>query len=297
MLCAGFGGELFVRGAVGIARRARVSPGLVAATVAAFATSSPELAVSLTAALSGAPQIALGDALGSNVVNLALVLGLVLSAAGMRSARAEHRRDFLFAAGVPLLVGLLARDGRLSRADAAVLLVAFVLWLLTVLREARRQRAAAPDATHGGDWRTPAAALAGLLLLLAAGTLIVRGATAIALALGVDAFLIGATVVAIGTSVPEIATAAVARLRGHDEVGLGALLGSNIFNGLFVVGIAAGLAPIALVPGEIGVALVVCLLATAMAWPRHDGRLPRSRGVLLLGLYAAYLYAMLLVAP
>jgi cation:H+ antiporter len=298
VVCAGAGGELFVRGTVGLARWARVSPALVAVTIAAFATSSPELAVSVTAALSGAPQIALGDALGSNVVNIALVLGLVLVISETRAPRGSINRDFLVALGVPALIGLLALDGVLSAADGALLLSAFVAWLLVVLVEVLRQRNAAQErAGEHRPWLVVLATGAGLVLLVAAGRLIVIGATEIAVAFGMDQFVIGATVVALGTSAPEIATAVIAKLRGHDEVGLGTLLGSNIFNGLLIVAVASIISPIPVVLAELALALMLGFLATAVIYPARSGLIGRGRGVLLLAFYAVYLLIMLRPAP
>lgn len=282
---------------MGLARWARVSPALVAVTVAAFATSSPELAVSVTAALSGAPQIALGDALGSNVVNIALVLGLVLAISETRAPRGAINRDFLVALGVPALIGLLAHDGVLSAADGALLLGGFAAWLLVVLVEVLRQRdAAQARARAHRPWLVVLATGTGLLLLVAGGRLIVSGAAEIAAAFGLDQFVIGATVVALGTSAPEIATAVIAKLRGHDEVGLGTLLGSNIFNGLLIVAVASIISPIPVVLAELALALTLGFLATAVIYPARGGLIGRGRGILLLGLYAAYLFIMLRTA-
>src|SRR5262245_1062467 len=138
--CAGLGGELFVRGTVQLAQWARLSPAIVAVTIAAFATSSPELTVAVTSALAGQPQIALGDSLGSNVVNVALILGGALLLSGIQSPRSGLQRDFPVAIAAPLLTGLLLVDGTLSRIDGALLLVAFVAWFVATLRDARRQR-------------------------------------------------------------------------------------------------------------------------------------------------------------
>lgn len=290
VICAAIGGELFVRGVVGIARWARVSAGIIGATFAAFATSSPELSVSVTSALEGTPQIALGDALGSNVVNLALILGLALLISPMHAARDSLRRDFPVALLVPLLLGVLAYDGMLSRVDGVILLTLFVAWLVAVVLEVRRQRSAAGqvlgEARHGAALLS---CLGGLLFLVASGKLIVAGAKGIALAYGIDEFVIGATMVAVGTSAPELATVLIAKLRGHDEVGLGTLLGSNIFNGLFIVAVAAVIHPIAIVPMEVVIGLLLGLLATAVVFPGKSGRFGRERGWVLLALYAAYL--------
>lgn len=290
LVCAAIGGELFVRGIVGLARWARISAGIIGATFAAFATSSPELSVSITSALAQKPQIALGDALGSNVVNLALILGLALLIAPMHASRGSVRRDFPVALLVPVLLGVLGYDGLLSRFDGAILLAVFVAWLVSAVLEARRQRSAAGDVL-GESRHMPAiaASLAGLVFLIASGRLIVTGATSIALAYGIDAFVIGATLVAVGTSAPELATAIVSKLRGHDEIGLGTLLGSNIFNGLFIIAVACMIHPIALSREDVGIGLVFGLLATIACLPGRSGNLTRERGLILLALYAGYL--------
>lgn len=293
-LAAGIGGELFVRGSVGLGHWARLSPGIIGATVAAFATSSPELSVAATAALEGKPQISLGDALGSNVVNVALILALTVVVSGLRLPQENTRRDLPVALAGPLLTGLLLLDGTLSRFDGWVLLGVFFLWMVRVVLEVRRQRSAAEEIL--GERRGWLALLyfgAGLLLLLVAGRLVVAGARGIALSFGIDAFLIGATLVAIGTSMPELATSVVAKLRGHDEVGLGTILGSNIFNSLWVVGVAATITPIR-VPGQevelvLGFGIGALLLLIV---PNGSGFLPRWRGWLLLTLYGGYLTAI-----
>lgn len=140
VVCAGLGGELFVRGAVSLALWWRVYPGIIGATVAAFATSSPELAVSVSSALAGTPQIALGDALGSNVVNVALILALALLVSGIQTARESIHRDFPVALIVPVLTVLLFWDGTLSRIDGLLLLGAFITWLTVVILQAWQQR-------------------------------------------------------------------------------------------------------------------------------------------------------------
>lgn len=291
---AGAGGELFVRGVVGLARAASIAPGIIGATVAAFATSSPELSVAVTSALAGSPEIACGDALGSNVVNIALILAIALVISGIQGSRDAVKRDFPVALLVPAITGLLLLDGELSRLDGGLLLGVFCVWLGATLAEARRQRSAA--AAVLGErrlWLTAISGLAGLAFLLAAGRFIVAGARGIALAAGIDEFVVGATVVALGTSAPELATAVIAKLRGHDEVGLGTILGSNIFNGLFIVAVAAIIHPITVAWREAYIALVIGLAAVALVYPARSGFIERRRGVLLLALYGVYLAAIL----
>lgn len=292
-LCAAAGGELFVRGAVGLAQWARMAPGIVAATVVAFATSSPELSVAVHSALAGTPEVALGDALGSNVVNVALILGLAVAVAAIRSPRERVRRDFRVALLVPPATAGLCLDGRLTRLDGVVLLAVFVGWLVATAREARRTRGAAGKVLGAQHrWAIVLSSMAGLALLVAAGRLIVVGALGLAADLGIDAFIVGATLVAVGTSVPELATAVIAQLRGHDEISLGTVLGSNIFNGLFVVGVAATMHPIAVAWRDVALALGFGIVALLAARPERGGQIGRWRGALLLGLYALYVLAV-----
>jgi cation:H+ antiporter len=294
VLCAGLGGEAFVRGAVGIARQTRVSAAVIAVTVAAFATSSPELAVAVRASLARAPQISLGDALGSNVVNVALILALALCISGIKAPRHSIRRDFPLALLVPVVIGFLSLDGRLSRLDGLLLLSGFVSWLIAVVMEARQQRRSAERLP--AEHRLASAillALVGLALLISAGQLVVAGAKGIARSYGVAEFIIGATVVAVGTSMPELATTIISKLRGHEEIGLGTILGSNIFNGLLIVATASILCPITVDRREVAVALVFGLLAVACTFPIGGGFIGRRRGVLLLGLYVLYLATVL----
>lgn len=292
--CAAIGGELFVRGAVGLAHWARVSPGIIGATVAAFATSSPELAVSISAALAGKPQIAAGNALGSNIVNVALILALAVLVSGIRSSRDVIRRDYSVALLVPVIVGVLFLDGTLSRVDAFLLLAMFLAWLVTVVIEVRKQRSAAGEVLgERRGWTAIVLCLIGLAFLVAAGQLIVAGARGTAISFGIDEFIVGATIVAVGTTVPELATTLIAKLRGHDELSLGTILGSNIFNGLFIVGVAAAIFPITVDLREIAVTLGFGVLAMAFIFPTRGGNIERARGALLLALYGAYLATIL----
>jgi cation:H+ antiporter len=290
VLAAGAGGELFVRGSVGLARWARVAPGLVGATVAAFATSSPELAVAVNAAAAGRPQISLGDVLGSSIVNVALILGLALSISSIRSSRDSIRRDFPCALLLPAMAALLLIDGTISRMDGFILLVLFAVWLVAVVREARKQRS--ENNSSEGPRRIAFAltcCLLGLPLLFLAGYLIVNGARGIASAYGVNEFIIGATIVAVGTSVPELATTLISKLRGHDDLGMGTVFGSNIFNSLFIVGVAALICPIDVPLREVAASLIFGVLTVALTYPDGQGTISRTRGILLLGSYVAYL--------
>ncbi|HUG64424.1 MAG TPA: calcium/sodium antiporter [Gaiellaceae bacterium] len=295
LLCAATGGELFVRGVVGIAEAARIPPGIVGATVAAFGTSSPEVSVAISSALSDRPQLALGDALGSNVVNIGLVLGVAILIGPIRVGQGAIRRDMTAALVLPLITVVLAADGDLSRADGLVLLIVFATWLVTTILAARRERSAAAEVL--AEHSLPRAAIVGvvgLLVLVAAGRLIVVGAKGIGADLGLDPFVVGIVFVAIGTSVPELATAVVSRVRGHEEIGLGTVLGSNVFNGGLVVALVALIAPFEVDLSEIAISLVFGIVVVVVVLPFPRPLLGRFRGALLVTLYVSSVVTLLL---
>lgn len=294
VVCAAAGGELFLRGAVGLAKWARISAGIIGVTVTAFATSSPELSVAIGSAANDTPAISLGDVLGSNVLNFALILGLVLTVGSIKADRSDLKRDYPVALLAPVLLGLLAVDGTISRFDGGLLLAAFTIWIVLVTLEVRKQRSATAEIIgEPRHWLAVVLLVGGLALLIAAGQLIVAGATVLAAQWGLGVFVVGAVIVAIGTSVPELATGLTAKLRGHDEVGLGTLLGSNIFNGLFIVAVAALIHPITVNWIEMSIALLFGLAAVGIVWPTRQDLLPRWRGLALLAVYTVYVLVTL----
>lgn len=295
LTCAAAGGELFVRGLVGIAEAARIPAGIVGATVAAFATSSPELSVAISSALADRPQLALGDALGSNVVNIGLVLGIAVLIGPIRVGRGTIRRDMAAALVLPLATVALAADGYLGRPDALLLLGTFLIWLVTTIMAARRERSAAAEVL--AEHSLPRALLvsaAGLVVLVAAGRLIVVGAKGIGDDLGLDSFVVGVVFVAIGTSVPELATAVISRMRGHEEIGLGTVLGSNVFNGGLIIAVVALISPFEVDWSEIAISLAFGILVVLTVLPYPRPVLGRARGALLVSLYGASVCALLL---
>ncbi len=298
VVCAGLGGEFFVRGSVGLARQLGVSAGIIGATLAAFATSAPELSVGVQSALAGEPQISLGNAVGANVLNIALILGVAALIAPIRAPREGIKRDFPVALVVPVVTGALCLDGVISRVDGALLIGVFLVWFVFTVREAKGQRSATGAVLGArGLAREIVQGLAGLGLLALAGNRIVAGASTLATAWGLGEFIVGATVVAAGTTVPEMATVLIAKYRGHDEVGLGTVLGSNIFNGLFIVGTVACLHPILINWKEIDAALLFGVLSVVCVWPSAAGVLDRRRGLVLLVIYAVYLGVVLQRPP
>lgn len=295
VLLAAAGGEAFLRSILGAALHLRVPKVVVATTLAAFATSSPELTVSTVAALAGQPEIGLGDALGSNVVNIALIFGLALLYGGVQTSRQDFGRDFYLALAVPALSFFLIVDGRIERAEALLLLAVFLAWLVWTVRHALRQRAVAVDleASELSAGKSLLLGVLGLGALIAAGRLFVSGATGIAAVFAVDTYVIGAIVVAIGTSLPELVTVILSRLRGHDDVGVGTLIGSNLFNGLAIVGVAGTIHPIAAPMTEVALTLACGIVALLLLLPNRSGLIVRGRGFLLLMLYVGFVWATL----
>lgn len=291
VVLAAVGGELFLKGVLGTAAGLRVPKLLVATTLAAFATSSPELTVSTVAALAGEPELGLGDALGSNVVNIALIFGVALLFGPIHASRDDLGRDFALALGVPFATLAMAADGVITRIEGLLLLLVFGSWLVVMVHAglaSRRRNNAGPPLHDGALFKTAVLGLAGLVGLIAAGRLFVVGASGVAAALGMTTYVIGALVVAIGTSLPELVTVILSRLRGHDDIGVGTLIGSNLFNGLAIVGVASSIHPIRPPFAAVAISLAFGWAALILLVPGRDQRISRSRGIVLLALYLLF---------
>lgn len=285
---AAVGGHLFLRGAVDLARWLRVPPSIIGVTVAAIGTSSPELAVALTAARRGQPELALGVALGSNVVHAGLVLGLALLSAPLK-AGVGVTRDRVAAFAAPLAIGAFLFDGRLSRAESGALVAGFAAWLFAVVRDARRPQEELPIEETVQPVTVLFTLLGGVAALVGAGHLVVAGARGLGGSLGLSAFVTGASLVALGVGVPRLVATVVAARRGHDDVAAGAILGSLVFNGLFVAGASGLVLPARVAWREVAVSAAFGVLTAALMTPGADGALTRRRGVALVLAYAAYL--------
>ena len=292
---AGFGGERFVRGSVGLATWLRIPAGIVGATVAAFATSSPELTVSVLSALNDRSELAFGDATGSNMVNFGVVLGLAFLAGGVSAQWRDIRRETLSFIAAILLLAVSSVDGRVGRAEATLILVIFLGWLLWVIRDARHERSNIGILGDVSKIRIIVDVVSGITLLIIAGRLIVIVAKELGASLGWSQFIVGSVIVALGTSTPELVTTLIAVRRGHVGVGIGTVLGSNIFNSLFIIGIAGVIEPINIEWKSSAIALFGALVATALIIPRPNRSYSRKLGVGLIALYAIYLGGLLLI--
>lgn len=293
LLLAAIGGERFVRGAVGLSTWMRIPAGVVGATVAAFATSSPEFTVGVLSALDNQSDLALGDATGSNMVNLGVVLGVALLFGEIRVQRKEVRREmFGFCAAIALLL-VSSVDRKIVQAEGIAMVAIFSVWLLWVIRDTKKERSEIASVGDSNKLLIVFDLVFGISLLIASGRLIVVAAKEMGEILGWSPFIMGSIVVAVGTSAPELATTVIAARKGHTGVGIGTVLGSNIFNSLLIVGVASGIHPIEVSLASTLIALLIALCAGLLVVPSRRGVLTRTHGFALLCLYAVFVCALL----
>ena len=291
------GAEALVRGAAALAVRFGLSPLLVGLTVVAFGTSAPELVVTAQAALDGAGGIAVGNVLGSNICNVALILGLSALVRPLRVEAQLLRLDIPLAIAVSVLVTVLLLDQEVSRVEGGGLVAGVLVYVVYSVWQGRRKRGAVPEALLEGLPRPKGMLLRDVLLvgmglgLLAVGArALTSGAVGIAEVMGVPEAVIGLTIVALGTSMPELATSTVAAVRGAGDLAIGNVIGSNLFNLLGILGTAALIEPL-WAPGIGGVDLFVMTATAALMLPlaRTGHELSRGEGALLLLSYVSYL--------
>ncbi|MDE0538376.1 MAG: calcium/sodium antiporter [Rhodospirillales bacterium] len=295
------GAEIMVRGAVALARRFGISALVIGMTVVALGTSAPELLVSLNAALSGAPGLAVGNVVGSNIANILLILGAAGLVTPIACAAAGLRRDGAILLAGTLIFSALSFRGVVDAWSGAVLLIAFSYFLWnSYKREAAGEGGTAGEA---GDLGVPPANLlvavlmflAGLAALLAGSELVVRGGVAAARLFGVSDAVIGLTVVAVGTSLPELAASVVAAYRGHTDVALGNVVGSNMFNVLGVIGVVAVVTPVTVEARVVDFDIWIMIGATLLLLPFMMGglrQIGRAPALAFLIMYVAYIGAI-----
>lgn len=285
------GGELLVRGAVAISRQFGVSELVIGLTIVGFGTSMPELLVSAGAAISGKPDIALGNVIGSNTANILLILGLSSLISPITGWDRAVRRDALAMTGATIVVVLFSLMGTITAINGVLMLFLLACYLFLAFRQSNLN--AAPHDRVGGSMSIAASAgitIVGLAFLFAGAHLLVEGATAIATALGVSQAVIGLTIVAVGTSLPEMATSLIAAVRRNSAVSIGNIVGSNIFNLFGILGVTALLAPVPVSARmqtfDIPIMLVATLLLVVILW--FSNGIARHIGGAMLAAYAAY---------
>ncbi|SDC88462.1 calcium/sodium antiporter [Ruegeria marina] len=284
------GGDFLVRGATATALALRIPPLVIGMVVVGFGTSLPELLVSVNAALSNAPDIALGNVIGSNTANVLLILGASAVLFPIATSFAAVRKDLALVILATLALAALLADGSLSRIDGAVMLAGLVAFLWSSVRQV--------DATPAENLIVerrfrPMAALqiaGGLVALVLGARLLVDSATEIARMAQISEAVIGLTIVAVGTSLPELATSVVAAFRRNSAMSLGNVIGSNLFNILGILGVTAAIAPVQagtrFLTLDTPIALAAALLLTFLLW---RGGISRLAGAAMLAAYAGYL--------
>jgi cation:H+ antiporter len=305
------GAELLVRGASRLAVAVGISPLVVGLTVVAFGTGSPELAVGIQASITGQADITIGNVVGSNIFNVLLILGIAALVAPLVVSQQLVRLDVPIMIVVSFAFLFMALDGVIDRGDGVVLLLASVLYTYMLVKISRREKATVHSEYEQAYGAPPAKDRSGwpmhmLLVLVGLGLLgigvrwLVDGAVAIASALGVSELIIGLTIIAAGTSLPEVATSIVAGLRGERDIAVGNVVGSNLFNILVVVGVTAVVSPrgIDVAPAAVNFDMPVMIAAAVLCLPIFfvDYRIGRWEGALFLSYYIFYTLYLILAA-
>jgi len=297
------GGDYLVRGSSSIALRLHLSPLVVGLTIVAFGTSAPELVISIQSALKGSPDIAMGNVIGSNICNLALVLGLTSVISPVKVQSNSIRIDWPMTMGASILLYIMIREGYLEAIEGIIMMIVLIIYLVFIIKQSRKNILASraenelelPDAPPKQILKDIVFILIGCIGLYFGSEWFVGSAKGLALSLGVEERVVGLTVVALGTSLPELATAAVASFKGQTDLALGNLMGSNIFNILSILGITSIIKDIHVHEIILNKDIIWMLLITLMILPlmvirREVGRVD---GLILLIVYVVYIYTVI----
>ena len=290
------GADWFVDGSAGIADRFGVPQLVIGLTIVAMGTSAPEAAVSITAALKGSADITIGNVVGSNILNILIILGLTSVIIATAVAKSTIRIEIPYMIGITLLLlGLGITGNEVSRLEGVILWVFFLLYLGYLFMMAKKNKEEATEESKEMPmWKLLVAAIVGLVLIVWGSDVTVDAASAIAKYAGLSERFIGLTIVALGTSLPELFTSVSAAMKGKSDIAIGNIVGSNIFNILFVVGSAALITPVVFMPNFVidttisilaGVLLLLCVLKTK--------KLTRPAGIFMLVCYAGYFVYLL----
>jgi cation:H+ antiporter len=299
-----FGADWLVRGSVALALRLGIPPVIVGLTIVAFGTSSPELLVSFNAGRMGNADIAIGNVIGSNIANIALILGAAALIRPIVLNLRAVRFDVIFMLAVSILFTVMVLDRDLERPDGLLFLAGMAFYIVYKVRQAMcKMREGRPDVLGSGveeieekartlsAGRSVLLVVLGIAVLVGGSELFIRGAVTLARMLGVSNVVIGLTVVAFGTSLPELATSVLAAAKGEGDVSLGNVVGSNIFNILFILGVTATVFPIG--TGDLSLVDLLVMLGTSILIipiSLIGGRVTRPEAAVLLGLYGGYVY-------
>lgn len=290
------GADWFVDGAAGIAEKFGIPQLVIGLTIVAMGTSAPETAVSITAALKGSADITVGNVLGSNILNVLIILGITSVIIPVAVAKSTVCVEIPFTIGVTLLFMLLGYTGNeITFMEGIVLWIVFIVYLLYLLWMAKKNKEAQEEETETKPiWKLILLTLIGMGLIIIGSDFTVDAASAIAKSLGMSERFIGLTIVALGTSLPELVTSVSAALKGKADIAIGNIVGSNIFNILFVVGTSALITPV-IFAGSFVVDGLIAAAAMALLWlcVFKKGELRRRDGIIMLICYVAYFIYLL----
>lgn len=287
------GADFFVEGSSSVAKMLKVPSIIIGLTIVAMGTSLPECAVSITASMTNNNALAVSNAVGSNIFNLMVVCGLSALFTPLLVDKSTLKKEFPFSvlcAGLLLVLGYVGMV--LGRADGLILLALFIVFLIWMVRSALKARANASDEEYEvlPVWKCIVFIIGGIIAIKFGGDFVVDGASTIASKIGLSQNLIGLTIVACGTSLPELVTSVVAAKKNELDMALGNVIGSNIFNILFVLGIAASISPIAFIMEnvvDIAILIAMSLLVWVFGWTKQ--RLDKKEGIIMLAIYVVYL--------
>ena len=309
------GADFFVEGSSAVAKRLRIPSMIIGMTIVAMGTSLPECAVSVTASLTGNNTLAISNAIGSNIFNLLVVCGVCSLFVPLAVQKSTLQKEFplsIFCAGLLLLLGYLGMT--LGHIDGIILIIIFegyLLWMIQSARNARNQTFADEDSDTAGSrtslsaeeieqvasninllpaWKCIIFILGGMIAIKYGGDFVVNGASAIASSLGLSQTLIGLTIIAMGTSLPELVTSIVAAKKDEVDMAVGNVIGSNIFNILLVLGVAAAISPVGFIMEnmiDIAFLILISVITLVFAWTSKE--INRKEGIIMLLLYAVYM--------
>ncbi len=291
IVCVLKGADFLTEGAAALARRVNIPEIVIGLTIVAAGTSAPELFVSLVSALKGTPDLAVGNVVGSNTMNCMLIVGCAAMVAPMTISRSTVKKDIPFAVGASVLLMLLALNNFLGRFDGILLLAGFVSFMVYSLRQAKNgQGDATTEEKQQNPWLSALYIVLGLVGLVIGSNLFVDHASSLALALGISEGVVGLTVVAGGTSLPELATSVVAARKGQSAIAIGNVIGSNVFNILLILGLTATISPLQ-IEGITTIDMAVMLISVTLVWLFSFTRytVERWEGAALVGGYLVYL--------
>ena len=301
ILVAGFvllikGADFFVEGSSSVAKRLRVPSIIIGLTIVAMGTSLPEAAVSLTASMSGQNALAVSNVIGSNIFNLMVVSGFCAVFSSLPIDKNTLKKEFPFSILCALILLVMGYMGMVvGRLDGILLLILFVAYIFSMVRTALKARAAGANVEEEEYeilpvWKSILFIVGGMVAIKFGGDFVVDGAVVIATGFGLSENLIGLTIVACGTSLPELVTSVVAAKKNEVDMALGNVIGSNVFNVLFVLGIASSISPIAFIMENV-IDIILLTLMSALVWGFGwtKQKIERKEGIIMIALYAVYL--------